>query len=149
GCSTPSDRLPERLGLSPTRGSSIFRAALGEIFGRYELLRKIATGGMGQVYLARQKGPVGFEKLMVVKRIITHLDEEEALIEMFFDEARIAAHLNHPNIAQIFDLGEVDGTFYIAMEYVNGESLRQVVNRGRAQKMPLPLGLKCRIIADS
>jgi len=123
--------------------------ALGEIFGRYELLRKIATGGMGQVYLARQKGPVGFEKLMVVKRILPHLAEEEEFIEMFFDEARIAAHLNHPNIAQIFDLGEVDGTFYIAMEYVNGESLRQVVNRGRAQKMPLPLGLKCRIVADA
>jgi len=122
---------------------------LGEIFGRYELLRKIATGGMGQVYLARQKGPVGFEKLMVVKRVLPHLAEEEEFIEMFFDEARIAAHLNHPNIAQIFDLGEVDGTYYIAMEYVNGESLRQVVNRGRTQRMPLPLGLKCRVIADS
>ena len=122
---------------------------MGEIFGRYELLRKIATGGMGQVYLARQKGPAGFEKLMVVKRILPHLAEEEEFIEMFFDEARIAANLNHPNIAQIFDLGEVDGTYYIAMEYVNGESLRQVVNRGRTQRMPLPLGLKCRIVADA
>jgi serine/threonine-protein kinase len=122
---------------------------LGESFGRYELLRKIATGGMGQVYLARQKGPVGFEKLMVVKRILPHLAEEEEFIEMFFDEARIAAHLNHPNIAQIFDLGEVDGTYYIAMEYVNGESLRQMTTRCRQQRTALPLGLKCRIVADA
>src|SRR6476469_5359189 len=100
-----------------------------EAFGRYQLIRKLATGGMGEVFLARQKGPVGFEKLLVVKRVLPHLSEEEDFIQMFFDEARIAAHLNHPNIAQIFDLGEVDEAFYIAMEYVAGESVRGVTAR--------------------
>src|SRR5215218_8772856 len=95
-----------------------------ETFGRYQLLKKLATGGMGQGFLARQQGPVGFEKLVEVKRILPHLTEEEEFIHMFFDEARIASHLNHPNIAQIYDLGEAEGTYYIAMEYVHGESVR-------------------------
>ncbi len=120
-----------------------------ETFGRYQLIRKIATGGMGAVYLARQKGPVGFEKLLVVKRILPHLAEEEEFIEMFFDEARIAAVLNHPNIAQIYDLGDVDGTYYIAMEYVHGDSLRQVNARARSKQKAMPLGLCCRVVADA
>ena len=81
-----------------------------ETFGKYELLRKLAAGGMGQVFLARQKGPVGFQKLLVVKRLLPHLSEDDEFITMFLDEARIAALLNHPNIAQIYDLGEVDAT---------------------------------------
>ncbi len=120
-----------------------------ETFGRYQLIRKLAAGGMGAVYLARQKGPVGFEKLLVVKRILPHLAQEEQFIEMFFDEARIAANLNHPNIAQIYDLGEVDGQYYIAMEYVHGESLRQLNLRSRARKKALPAGLVCRIVAET
>src|SRR6478609_1631458 len=120
-----------------------------EAFGRYQLLRKLASGGMGEVFLARQKGPSGFEKLLVVKRILPHLSEEDEFIQMFFDEARIAAHLNHPNIAQIFDLGEVDGSYYIAMEYVAGESVRAVNTRAMAVKGRLPLGLTCRIFADA
>ncbi|MHB8873094.1 MAG: DUF2378 family protein [Myxococcaceae bacterium] len=122
---------------------------MSEKFGRYQLLRKLATGGMGQVYLARQKGPVGFEKLVVVKRILPHLAEEPEFIQMFFDEARIAALLNHPNIGQIYDLGEVDGTYYIAMEYVHGESFRAVNQKADADKGGLPLALKCRIVSDA
>jgi len=120
-----------------------------ETFGRYQLIRKLATGGMGQIFLARQSGPVGFQKLLVVKRILPHLSEEEEFIKMFFDEARIAALLNHPNIAQLFDVGEVDGVFFIAMEYVHGESVRQLNARANADKGGLPLGLKCRILADA
>ena len=120
-----------------------------ETFGRYELLRKLATGGMGQVFLARQKGPVGFQKLLVLKRLLPHLSEDQDFIQMFLDEARIAGVLNHPNIAQIYDLGDVDGVFYIAMEYVQGESVNQVNIRARRIKGALPLGLKCRIIADA
>ena len=120
-----------------------------EKFGRYELLRKLATGGMGQIFLARQSGPVGFQKLLVVKRVLPHLSEEEEFIRMFFDEARIAALLNHPNIAQLYDLGEVDGVYFIAMEYVHGESLRQVAIDAQAQQGGLPLGLKLRIMADA
>src|SRR5262249_6245515 len=109
----------------------------------------LATGGMGQVFLARQRGPVGFEKLVVVKRILPHLSEEEEFVQMFYDEARIAAHLNHPNIAHIFDLGDVDGMYYIAMEYVHGESFRDVNNRANAKRGGLPLQYKCRIVADA
>jgi serine/threonine-protein kinase len=104
---------------------------------------------MGQIFLARQKGPVGFQKLVVVKRLLPHMTEEEEFLKMFVDEARIAALLNHPNIAQIYDLGEVDGTFFIAMEYVQGENLRQLAIDAQAQQGGLPLGLKLRIIADA
>ncbi|WP_395832519.1 serine/threonine protein kinase [Archangium violaceum] len=120
-----------------------------ETFGRYELLRKLATGGMGQLFLARQKGPVGFQKLLVVKRLLPHLSEDQEFIQMFLDEARIAGLLNHPNIAQIYELGDVDGVLYIAMEYVQGEAVSQVNARANHRKGGLPLGLKCRIIADA
>ncbi len=120
-----------------------------ESFGRYQLLRRLALGGMGEVFLARQVGAGGFEKLLVVKRILPHLSEDEDFIEMLFDEARIAAALNHPNISQIFDLGEVEGVFYIAMEYIHGDSLRKVNARADEELGGLPLALKCRIIADA
>jgi serine/threonine-protein kinase len=121
-----------------------------ETFGRYELLRKLATGGMGQVFLARQKGPVGFQKLVVLKRLLPHLSEDSDFIKMFLDEARIAGNLNHPNIAQIYDLGDVDGVLFIVMEYVQGEPISQVSARANHfRKGGLPLGLKCRIIADA
>jgi serine/threonine-protein kinase len=120
-----------------------------ETFGRYELLRKLAAGGMGQVYLARQKGPVGFQKLLVVKRLLPHLSEDDEFIQMFLDEARIAALLNHPNIAQIYDLGEVDGTYYIAMEYVHGEAIADVLKRAIQRKGGMPVAFKCRVIADA
>ena len=97
-----------------------------ETYGRYQLVKKLATGGMAQIYLARQLGLEGFEKVMVVKRILPHLAENEDFITMFLDEARIAARLNHPNIVQIFDLGSQDETFYIAMEYIHGEDVRRV-----------------------
>ncbi|MFY0528947.1 serine/threonine-protein kinase [Archangium gephyra] len=104
---------------------------------------------MGQVFLARQKGPVGFQKLLVVKRLLPHLSEDTDFIKMFLDEARIAGILNHPNIAQIYELGDVDGVLYIAMEYVQGEAVSQVNARANQRKGGLPLGLKCRIIADA
>jgi len=120
-----------------------------ETFGRYELLRRIAVGGMGAVYLARQKGPVGFQKLLVLKRLLPHLSEDEEFIQMFLDEGRIAAHLNHPNIAQIYDLGDVDGQYFIAMEYVHGEAVGPLSLRAQQRKVAIPLGLKLRIIADA
>ncbi|XXF76811.1 serine/threonine-protein kinase [Myxococcaceae bacterium GXIMD 01537] len=104
---------------------------------------------MGQVYLARQKGPVGFQKLLVVKRLLPHLSEDDEFIQMFLDEARIAALLNHPNIAQIYDLGDVDGVYFIAMEYVHGESVGPVNTRANERARGLPVALKCRIIADA
>ncbi len=118
-------------------------------FGKYGLIRKLATGGMAEIFLARQDGIEGFSKDLVIKRILPiHADNTE-LIEMFLDEARIAATLNHPNIVQIFDLGRVDGEFFIAMEYVHGQDLRRICERGLTVGNFLPLRHASRIIADA
>ena len=120
---------------------------MGEFLGRFELLHKIAAGGMGEVFLARQRGPVGFEKFLVIKTLLPHLTEDQEFVNMFFDEARIAAMLSHPNIAQIYDLGEASGRYYIAMEYVHGETLRATQTAAESVAGGITLGLKCRIIA--
>src|SRR5712692_872591 len=124
-------------------------AAMAVPFGRYQLLKKIGSGGMGQVFLARTAGTQGFEKLIVIKRLLPHLAEDEEFRDMFFDEARIAARLNHPNLIQIFDLGEEGGSYFLAMEYVAGEDLRRLERYASSQGRPVPLGLACRIAADA
>ena len=100
-----------------------------ETYGEYQLLKKLATGGMAQIFLARQQGMEGFEKFLVVKRILPHLAENEDFIKMFLDEARIAARLNHPNIVQIFNLGAQDDSYFLAMEFIHGEDVRRVWKR--------------------
>jgi serine/threonine protein kinase len=120
-----------------------------ETYGSYQLLKRLATGGMAQIYLARQSGPEGFEKLLVVKRILPHLAENEEFIQMFLDEARIAARLNHSNIVQIFNLGELDDTYFIAMEYIHGEDLRRISRKSQAHSSEMPLPLVCRIIMEA
>ncbi len=125
------------------------QSPVSRTLGKYQLVKQIAVGGMGEVWLARQKGPVGFEKLVVVKTLLPHLREDQEFVNMFFDEARIAAVLNHPNIAQIYDLGEDKGEYFIAMEYVHGLSLRDVVVYAAERGHGMPLALKCRVIADA
>jgi eukaryotic-like serine/threonine-protein kinase len=120
-----------------------------ENYGRYQLLKKLATGGMAQIYLARQLGVQGIEKLLVVKRILPHLAENDDFITMFLDEARIAARLNHPNVVQIFDLGQQDDTFYIAMEYIHGEDIRKVSRQAKRLNKPIPIPLICRIVVEA
>ena len=99
------------------------RAAL---FGRYELLCVLATGGMAAVHLARAAGIGGFEKLLVIKRILPHAAHDRGFIEMFLDEARLAATLAHANVAQVFDAGAVDGDVYLAMEFLHGHDVRSI-----------------------
>ncbi len=117
-------------------------------FGRYQLLRKIAAGGMGQVLLAR-KGAEGFEKLVVIKRILPHLVEDEEFFTMFVDEAKITMRLDHPNIARINEFGVENGVHFIEMEYVQGEDIRRLDKRARLANTPLPLGVVIRVIADA
>ena len=105
--------------------------------GKYQLVSKLATGGMAEVFLAKVAGPMGFEKTLVLKRILPHLAEDPVFVEMFFTEARVAAQLNHPHIVQIFDFGQTDGTYYLAMEYIDGPSLRGLVQAAQAQSEPL------------
>ncbi|MBK8173309.1 MAG: protein kinase [Sandaracinaceae bacterium] len=96
-------------------------------FGKYALLRKFATGGMAELFLALQRSVAGFEKMLVVKRILPNLAQDKNFITMLLREARIAATLNHPNIAHIYDVGVENGEYYIAMEHVHGEDLRSIV----------------------
>ncbi len=98
-------------------------------FGKYTLIRKLALGGMAEIFLALQRSMAGFEKLIVVKRVLPHLAKDQAFIELLLTEARIAATLNHPNVAHIYDVGEVQGQFYIAMEHIHGEDLRSIVRQ--------------------
>jgi serine/threonine-protein kinase len=109
-------------------------------FGKYTLLRKLAAGGMAEIFLALHRSMAGFEKLVVIKRILPSMNQDAAFIDMLLHEARIAATLSHPNIVQIFDVGQVDGTFYIAMEHIHGEDIRSIV-RGMRRKsvMEFPL----------
>ena len=100
-----------------------------EHIGRYELCFELASGGMATVYLARVTGAAGFEKLVALKRIHRHLAKEKRYIEMFLDEARIASRITHPNVCSVFDFGEADGEYYIAMEYLVGEPLSRLCRR--------------------
>src|SRR5262249_27808429 len=133
----------------PFRTSRSLAATMQPRFGRYELLKRLAGGGMGEVYLARQRGPAGFEKLLVIKTLLPHLCEDEEFISMFKDEARLCAHLVHPNICQVFEFDEVKGTWFIAMEYVRGEDLRRLERACEQRGKPLPVPLICRIVADA
>src|SRR3990172_3802676 len=95
-------------------------------FGKYTLVRRIAAGGMAELYLAKQQGPAGFQKWVAIKRILPDLAKDPEFVTMFLNEARLAALLSHPAVAQIYELGEQDGSYYIAMEYVEGANLRQL-----------------------
>ncbi len=92
------------------------------VIGKYQLCFRLASGGMARVYLARIQGPAGFEKLVALKRIHSHLADQPEFIEMFLDEARIASRINHPNICQVFDFGNDQGAYYISMEFLMGET---------------------------
>ncbi len=104
-------------------------------FGKYTLIRHLATGGMAELYLSLQRSISGFEKLIVIKKILPRYAADREFIDMFLDEARIAATLNHPNIVQIFDVGSVGKDYFIAMEFIHGEDLRNIVGAMRKKKM--------------
>ncbi|MBL0220714.1 MAG: serine/threonine protein kinase [Myxococcales bacterium] len=97
--------------------------------GRFELLHRFAIGGMGEIFLARERGVAGFDRQVVVKLLIPELAEQPDLVTLFIDEARIAANLAHPNIVQIFDFGRDDGSYFLAMEYVPGQNLARLCAR--------------------
>ena len=114
---------------------------------RYEILGKIAEGGMAEIFLAKQSGMEGFEKMVALKCILPSLMNDEDFVTMFLDEARIAARLNHPNIAQIYDLGRTEETLYIAMEHVSGRNLQQILFREFEKKRQIPIHHVCKILA--
>jgi serine/threonine-protein kinase len=121
----------------------------GDRLDRYELLCPIASGGMATVWLARLRGKRGFEKLFAVKTIRTELVEDSRFQEMFLDEARIASGIQHPNVAQILDLGEERGVLFIVMEWVDGDSLTKVRKAAVKRDLKIPVGVALRVLADA
>lgn len=110
-------------------------------FGKYYLLDRISVGGMAEVFKAKAFGVEGFERLIAVKRILPSIAEDEEFITMFIDEAKIAVQLQHANIAQIFDLGKVGESYFIALEYVQGKDMRSIVDRLRKSKLAFPISM--------
>ncbi len=117
------------------------------MLGKYQLIKKLATGGMAEVFLARADGPMGFAKMCVVKRILPHFNDDPRFIEMFLSEARLAAQMNHPNLVQIFDFGQADGQYFLAMEFIDGPNLRTLNQAARSFFGPIDFALCARIIA--
>src|ERR1041384_1578092 len=117
-------------------------------FGKYLLLERIAVGGMAEVFVAKAFGVEGFERLLAIKKILPTMGEDAEFISMFVDEARIAVQLNHANIVQVLELGKHDENLYIAMEYISGRDLRQLIERFRKRQQPMPVPQTCIIVAE-
>src|SRR5947209_4137256 len=107
-------------------------------FGKYELIKKLAAGGMAEIFLARTQSIQGFEKYLVIKRILRNRTRDPEFVRMFLDEARLAATLDHPNIVQIYDVGHVENEYFIAMELLRGHNLLDVVRAGARLGDPKP-----------
>jgi serine/threonine protein kinase len=124
--------------MSAIDSRSSFQALLPEQFGKYSLLGHLATGGMAEVWLARQLGMQGFEKIVVIKRARPELADAETTA-LFLDEARLVATLEHPNIAQVYEIGSVNGSYFFVMEYIDGADLRRLLETSIAKRHPIPL----------
>lgn len=114
----------------------------------YELLKPLAQGGMAEIFLARQTAAHGFERLVVVKRVLPELARDQAFIASFIDEAKNGAQLSHPNIVQTIELGEKDGTYFIALEYIDGVDLATLLRIHRNRGQPMPVACALRIVCD-
>ncbi len=118
----------------------------GAQVGRYRIVRRLALGGMAEIFLAYTQAMHGFEKLVVLKRILPQYAQNPDFVRMFLDEARLAATLDHPNIAHVYDIGEHQGSFFFSMEYVHGQSLLKVMRAVTQARRPLPLEHSLNII---
>src|ERR1700731_3017450 len=113
---------------------------VGRKLGKYEILSRLSTGGMSEIFLAFQRGAGGFRKMVVLKQILPDIKGEEGFVRMFLDEARITGMFAHPNIAQVFDLDVADGELFLAMEFVPGATLVEVARACRQANEPIPIG---------
>jgi serine/threonine protein kinase len=146
---TSTDGGPTR----PARGAPVTPAPVavwqaGAHFSRYEIDSKLATGGMAEVWRARIKGARGFEKRIVLKTMLPHLAGRSDLVEMFINEATIASAVSHPNVVQVFDFGQIEGRYFIAMEFVPGVTLRFAHKRLLARGERLPLAAALHVMID-
>ncbi len=129
-------------GPTPSRTDTGGSAGQGTI-GRYDIVKKLGSGGMAEVYLARAQGEAGFEKLFALKVLHRNLAAETMVVEHFLDEARLASRLSHPNIVQITDLGKAGDEYFIAMEYIDGSDLEKLLFAcdERGEHVPLKVAL--------
>ena len=122
-------------------------------FGRYELLGRLAVGGMAEIYLARETSTVqgAGSRHLVIKRVLAHVADDETFRTMFFDEARLAMRLNHPSIVHLYEFGEEQGSWFLAMEWIDGVALGKLIRKARdAGGIPAPLAVKiCAQVADA
>ncbi|MEO6953580.1 MAG: serine/threonine-protein kinase [Polyangia bacterium] len=118
-------------------------------FGRYELVSLLAEGERTEVWLARQGGSTGFEKLVVLRRLHRKLGSDSEVLDRFFDEARINALLHHPNILSVFELGDVEGRYFLVTEYVEGMTLESLVHRTNELRVELPLGVAVGLVGQA
>jgi len=120
----------------------------GQVLGRYELLLPIARGGMAQVWAARLRGSRGFQKVVAMKTILAGSIDDTNLEQMFLEEASLASQVHHPNVVEILDLGEHEGTLFLVMEWVDGEPL-QLVLRHSVEHAPLPLPIAVNVVGQA
>lgn len=123
-------------------------AALPRRLGKYTLLEKIGEGGMAEVFKARREGPSGFEKILVIKRLLPFLADEPRLAKMFVNEAKLASRLQHRNIVQVLELGESEGELYIAMELVTGLDLSALLDRAEARGLRIPVWFSLHVVSE-
>lgn len=121
---------------------------LPDRFGKYTLIERLAVGGMAEVFLARVDGAAGFSKAIALKRILPAVSSDREFINMFTDEARIAGGLRHPHIGQVHEFGEVDGVHFLAMEYIAGKDLLQILDRCNELGKLIPFEMSCSILLD-
>jgi serine/threonine protein kinase len=119
------------------------------VFGRYQIIRRLAVGGMGEVFLARQSSVAGFDRLIILKSLLPDLADQKDFVDQFLDEARVAATLNHPNIVSIYEVGQWNGTYFIAMEYIRGDNLSRLQRAAERAKRAIPLDVAAFIIHDA
>jgi serine/threonine protein kinase len=115
------------------------RPRAGDLIGNYEIIGKLASGGMAELYVAKRVGLEGFQKVVVLKRILPHLAENPEFVEMFLSEARLAATLEHPNIVHVSDIGKEDGDFFFTMAYIHGKDLLAILRRSATLQQRFPL----------
>jgi len=124
-------------------------AEIGSAENRYAILGKLASGGMADLFLARTQSSAGVERYVVLKRVLSHRADDITFVNMFLDEARLAAQLQHPNIAQVYDTGKLDNSYFFTMEYVHGETVRDLMRRAFEVDQMIPINCALTIIAGA
>ncbi|HEX8706030.1 MAG TPA: serine/threonine-protein kinase, partial [Myxococcaceae bacterium] len=128
-------------------GKSSFDSS-GEQIGKYQVITRLSAGGMAELFLGFTAGPGGFRKYVALKRILPDVRTNEQFGRMFLDEARITAAFNHPNITQVYELGEEEDGLYLAMEFISGQDLDHVIKAYRKRNEPVPLGMGLSVMRD-